>query len=91
MSRKKPAAVPLQASGADGHPETALVPFDEDDRERFLLARNPRFHDLLARSAKSGQPSSADAEAELSKPRDSAASGAKRSKSRKPGKKRRSV
>ncbi len=49
-----------------GHPRAALVPLeDEDDLERFLLARNPRFQDLLARSAKSGRTSLADAEVEL--------------------------
>ena len=76
-----------------GHPRAALVPLDdEDDLERFLLARNPRFQDLLARSAKSGRTSLADAEAQLvPKPRESDASQVKRSKSRKPAKKRRSA
>jgi hypothetical protein len=65
---------------------------DEDDLERFLLARNPRFRDLLARSAKSGRTSLADAEAELlTTPRDSAATQVKRSKVRRPAKSRRSA
>lgn len=76
-----------------GHPRAALVPFDdEDDLERFLPAHNPRFEDLLARSAKSGRTSLADAEAQLlPRPRGSSASQAKRPKARKPGKKRRSA
>jgi prevent-host-death family protein len=49
-----------------GHPRAALVPLeDEDDLERFLLARNPRFLTLLARSARSGRLSLADAERAL--------------------------
>jgi prevent-host-death family protein len=76
-----------------GHPRAALLPLDdEDDLERFLLARNPRFQDLLARSAKSGRTSLADAETQLlPRPQDSSTSQAKRSKSRKPGKRRRSA
>lgn len=76
-----------------GHPRAALVPLDDgDDLERFLLARIPRFQDLLARSAKSGRTSLADAEAELlPKPQDSGASQAQRSKARKPDKRRRSA
>jgi hypothetical protein len=63
-SRKKPPAelLPLRASIADGHPRAALVPLDDgDDLERFRLARNSLFQDLLARSAKSGRISLADA------------------------------
>jgi len=46
-----------------GHPRAALVPLeDEDDLERFLLSRNPRFLALLARSEKSGRLSLAEAE-----------------------------
>jgi prevent-host-death family protein len=46
-----------------GHPRAALVPLeDEDDLERFLLARNPRFLALLARSEKSGRLSLSEAE-----------------------------
>jgi prevent-host-death family protein len=72
-----------------GHPRAALVPLeDEDDLERFLLARNPRFQSLLARSAKGGRTSLAAAEAELlSKPREADASQSKRSRTRKLGKK----
>ena len=72
-----------------GHPRAALVPLDdEDDLERFLLAQNPRFQNLLARSARSGRISLADAETQLlPKPGRSAASQAKRSKSRTVGKK----
>ena len=74
-----------------GHPRAALVPLDdEDDLERFLLAQNPRFQDLLARSAKSGRTSLADAEAQVL-PKARAAGQVKRSTSRKPGKKRGSV
>jgi prevent-host-death family protein len=76
-----------------GHPRAALLPLDdEDDLERFLLARNRRFRDLLAHSAKSGTVSLADAEGELRPTApESAASQTKRSKARKAGKKRRSV
>ncbi len=46
-----------------GHPRAALVPLeDDDDLERFLLARNPRFLRLLARSERSGRVSLAEAE-----------------------------
>jgi prevent-host-death family protein len=46
-----------------GHPRAALIPLeDEDDLERFLLSRNPRFLALLARSEKSGRLSLAEAE-----------------------------
>lgn len=52
-----------------GHPRAALVPLeDEDDLERFLLARNPTFLQLLARSARSGRLSLAEAERALAKP-----------------------
>ena len=76
-----------------GHPRAALVPLeDEDDLERFLLARNPRFRDLLARSAKSGRTSLAAVEAELlPRPPDSAGTQVKRSKARRPAKSRRSA
>jgi len=46
-----------------GHPRAALVPIeDDDDLERFLLSRNPRFLRLLARSERSGRVSLAEAE-----------------------------
>ncbi len=46
-----------------GHPRAALVPLEnEDDLERFLLARNPRFLRLLARSERSGRLSLVEAE-----------------------------
>lgn len=49
-----------------GHPRAALVPLrDEDDLERHLLSRNPRFLALLARSARSGRLSLAEAERAL--------------------------
>ena len=75
-----------------GHPRAALVPLDDEgDLERFLLAQNPRFQGLLARSAKGGRISLADAEAQmLPRPYHSAASQAKPSKVHKPGGKRRS-
>ena len=45
-----------------GHPRAALVPLeDDDDLERFLLSRNPRFLRLLARSERSGRVSLAEA------------------------------
>ncbi len=76
-----------------GRPLAALVPLDdEDDLERFLLSRNPQFQGLLARSAKSGRISLADAEARLlTPPREAGAKQAKRSTALKPGKKRRSA
>ena len=46
-----------------GHARAALVPLvDDDDLERFLLSRNPRFLRLLARSERSGRLSLAEAE-----------------------------
>ena len=46
-----------------GHPRAALVPLeDDDDLERFLLSRNPRFLRLLARSERSGRITLAEAE-----------------------------
>jgi prevent-host-death family protein len=46
-----------------GHPRAALVPLEnDDDLERFLLSRNPRFLRLLARSERSGRVSLAEAE-----------------------------
>ena len=46
-----------------GHARAALVPLeDDDDLERFLLSRNPRFLGLLARSERSGRLSLAEAE-----------------------------
>jgi len=76
-----------------GHPRAALVPLDdEDDLERFLLARNPLFRDLLARSARSGRIPLVDAEAQMvTKRRMSDSSEAKRSKSRTPAKRRRAL
>lgn len=45
-----------------GHPRAALVPLeDEDDLERFLLSRNPRFLALLASSAATPRLSVAEA------------------------------
>src|SRR5207249_4521028 len=45
-----------------GHPRAALLPLeDDDDLERFLLSRNPRFLRLLARSERSGRLSLAEA------------------------------
>jgi prevent-host-death family protein len=39
-----------------GHPRAALVPLEnDDDLERFLLSRNPRFLRLLAHSERSGR------------------------------------
>ena len=76
-----------------GHPRAALVPLeDEDDLERFLLARNRRFQRLLARSAKSGQTSLAYAETEvLPRPRNAPVSQDNRTKSRKPAQRRGSL
>ena len=49
-----------------GRPCAALVPLqDEDDLERFLLSRNPKFLALLARSERSGRLSLAEAERAL--------------------------
>ena len=46
-----------------GHPRAALVPLEnDDDLERFLLSRNPRFLRLLARSERSVRVSLAEAE-----------------------------
>jgi prevent-host-death family protein len=46
-----------------GHPRAALVPLEnDDDLERFLLSRNPRFLRLLAHSERSGRVSLAEAE-----------------------------
>lgn len=46
-----------------GRPRAALVPLlDDDDLERFLLSRNPKFLALLARSERSGHLSLAEAE-----------------------------
>ena len=46
-----------------GHPRAALVPLEnDDDLERFLLSRNPRFLRLLARSERSGRVSLAEAD-----------------------------
>ena len=46
-----------------GHPRAALVPLEnDDDLERFLLSRNPRFLHLLARSERSGRISLAEAD-----------------------------
>jgi len=46
-----------------GHPCAALVPLEnDDDLERFLLSRNPRFLRLLARSERSGRVSLAEAD-----------------------------
>ena len=45
-----------------GHPRAALVPLEnDDDLERFLLSRNPRFLRLVARSERSGRISLAEA------------------------------
>ena len=46
-----------------GHARAALIPLeDDDDLERFLLSRNPRFLGLLARSERSGRLSLAETE-----------------------------
>jgi len=45
-----------------GHARAALVPLEDDDLERFLLSRNPRFLRLLARSERRGRLSLAEAE-----------------------------
>src|SRR5262249_58818003 len=46
-----------------GHPRAALVPLeDDDDLERFLLSRNPKFLRLLTRSERSGRVSLTEAE-----------------------------
>ena len=46
-----------------GHPRAALVPLEnDDDLERFLLSRNPRFLRLLARSERSGRVPLAEAD-----------------------------
>ena len=50
-----------------GHPRAALVPLEnDDDLERFLLSRNPRFLRMLARSERSGRISLAEADRLLS-------------------------
>ena len=49
-----------------GHPRAALVPLrDDDDLERLLLSRSPKFLRLLARSARSGRLSLGEAERAL--------------------------
>ncbi len=70
-----------------GHPRAALVPLDDDDDlERFLLSRNPRFQHVLSRSAKSGRVSLAEATEQLRpKRRPAAIRQTKRSKSRAQG------
>ncbi|MBI2898525.1 MAG: type II toxin-antitoxin system Phd/YefM family antitoxin [Deltaproteobacteria bacterium] len=46
-----------------GHPRAALVPLeDEEDLERFLLARNPRFLRMLAQSERGKRLPLAEAE-----------------------------
>src|SRR5436309_11587882 len=46
-----------------GHARAALVPLEnDDDLERFLLSRNPRFLRLLARSERSGRVPLAEAD-----------------------------
>ena len=61
-----------------GHPRAALIPLRNDaDLERLLLSQSPKFLSLLARAARSGTVSLADAKRALSSKR-KAARGAKR-------------
>ena len=46
-----------------GHPRAALVPLEsDDDLERYLLSRNPKFLELIGRSERSGRVSIDEAE-----------------------------